>query len=128
MTTFHCLRPRSNGPLGRVVLLWFMASLLAAIASPIVRHCPMKQMPATVHSMQMMAPEHTTEGGAPKVRPSHFDCPLCLQLDAPPPALPAYARPPLPQPLRHALQPIPAARIAAITGAPLPARGPPLAL
>ena len=52
-----------------------------------------------------------------------LDCPLCAGLAAPPPvhtlALPSV------QPLGHVLQSIPAARIAALTAAPLPPRGPP---
>lgn len=52
-----------------------------------------------------------------------IDCVLCcVAADAPPTPL-SFAPPALP--LGHVLQSIPAARIAAITAAPLPPRGPP---
>lgn len=50
-------------------------------------------------------------------------CPLCMPA-APPPAFVAWAAEPV-QPLAHVLQSIPAARLAGLVGAPLPARGPP---
>jgi hypothetical protein len=63
------------------------------------------------------------QAGAQELGATHMDCPLCLLTGAPPPALVAAL--PHPLPLAHAVQPIPAARIAAATAAPLPARGPP---
>ena len=70
------------------------------------------------------AVELETDDGAQEMGASHLDCPLCVLTGAPPPA-PPVVQLPQPQPLGHALQSIPAARIAAATAAPLPARGPP---
>jgi hypothetical protein len=50
-------------------------------------------------------------------------CPLCMVGGAPAPVIVQTVEPP--HALSHVLQSIPAARIAALTGAPLPARGPP---
>jgi hypothetical protein len=64
-----------------------------------------------------------TDDGAQEMGASHLDCPLCVLTGAPPPT-PVVAMPAV-QPLALAVQSIPAARIAAATAAPLPARGPP---
>jgi hypothetical protein len=53
-----------------------------------------------------------------------MDCPLCATSSAPPPPVLRLSAEPA-QPLAHVLQSIPAAHIAALTAAPLPARGPP---
>ncbi len=53
-------------------------------------------------------------------------CPLCMPAGAPPSLL-AWELAPV-QPLAHVLQSIPAARLAGLVGAPLPARGPPLSV
>jgi hypothetical protein len=52
-------------------------------------------------------------------------CPLCMPAGVPPTAV-AWDFTPV-QPLAHVQQTIPAARLASLVGAPLPARGPPLA-
>jgi hypothetical protein len=52
-----------------------------------------------------------------------LDCPLCASIAAPPPALRTDLE--FIPVLGRAVQPIPAARIAALTQAPPPARGPP---
>jgi len=58
---------------------------------------------------------------------SHDDhaahCPLCMPAGAPPAAI-VFAFEAV-QPLAHVRQSIPAARLASLVGAPLPARGPP---
>ena len=64
--------------------------------------------------------DHTALGAG------HLDCPMCLP-HAPPPPPVLQLTAPTQSPLRHALQPVERARIAAITAAPLPARGPPKA-
>jgi hypothetical protein len=65
----------------------------------------------------------TTADGSAEVASQSMDCPLCVSIIAPPPVLKWSFEPA--QPLSYALQPIPAARIAKRTAAPLPARGPP---
>ncbi|MNY74124.1 hypothetical protein D3C86_2130770 [compost metagenome] len=65
------------------------------------------------------------DDGPVKAGPHHsLDCPLCLVVTAPPvhDLAADFAQP---QPLGLALRPVVAARIAALVGAPLPARGPP---
>ena len=64
-----------------------------------------------------------TDDGTVEMGAVGMDCPLCATPSAPPPTPVAAVLPP--HPLAHALQPVEAARIAAATAAPLPARGPP---
>ncbi len=67
---------------------------------------------------------HTEDGQILEHQGMGADCPLCVSGGAPPPmASPLKFATPLP--LGRALQSIPAARLAAATAAPLPARGPP---
>lgn len=108
--------------LASFVLAWFALSLGVAVASPLVQPKPMEIVcSAAGASMRVVM----TDDGAQAPAAGHLDCPLCLPTGAPPPALPLAALPVI-QPLGHALQSIPAARIATATAAPLPARGPPL--
>jgi Protein of unknown function (DUF2946) len=119
---FQLLRhSRSLGLVGRAVLLWFMLSLGAAIASPLVHPQAMELVCSSAGAVKVVV---QTDDGAQGSGASHMDCPLCVLTGAPPPAAP-LADLPVIQPLGHALQPIPAAHIAAATAAPLPARGPP---
>jgi hypothetical protein len=108
--------------LASFVLAWFALSLGVAVASPLVQPKPMEIVCSAAGAAMLVA---VTDDGAQTPAAGHIDCPLCLPAGAPPPALP-LAKPPTVQPLGHAVQAIPAARIAAATAAPLPARGPPL--
>jgi hypothetical protein len=107
--------------LARLVLAWFALSLGVAIASPLVKPSGIEVICSGTGAMKLLV-KGDADGGKPAS--SHtLDCPLCASIAAPPPAVrtdlvfvPA---------LGHAVQPIPAARIAALTAAPLPARGPP---
>jgi len=112
---------RSLGLIGRGVLLWFMLSLGAAIASPIVHPQAVELVCSSVGAIKIVV---QTDDGAQELGASHVDCPLCVLSGAPPPASPLATLPVI-QPLGHVVQPIPAARLAAATRAPLPARGPP---
>jgi hypothetical protein len=113
-----CLRHAHH--LGRLVLLWFALSLGVAVASPIVNPQAVELVCSSAGAVKMVV---QTDDGGQELGMSHMDCPLCMPTGAPPPA-PMVALPSL-LPLAHAVQPIPAARIAAATAAPLPARGPP---
>ncbi|CAN7201502.1 DUF2946 family protein [Variovorax sp. LjRoot84] len=113
-----CLRHARH--LGRFVLLWFALSLGVAVASPIVNPQAVELVCSSAGAVKMVV---HTDDGAQELDMSHMDCPLCVLTGAPPPA--AAVALPSPLPLAHAVQPIPAARIAAATAAPLPARGPP---
>lgn len=106
--------------LARLVLVWFALSIGVAIASPLVKPQAMELICSGAGVMKVLA---KTDDGAKELSGHTLDCPLCASLGAPPPVARQVAEP---QPsLSHALQPIAAAHIAALTAAPLPARGPP---
>ena len=107
--------------LGRLVLLWFVLSMGAAAASPLVAPQAMELVCSSAGAVKVIV---KTDDGARELGASHLDCPLCALTGAPPPPAATVALP-LPLPLGRAIQPIPAARLAAATAAPLPARGPP---
>jgi hypothetical protein len=113
---------RSARHLARLVLVWFALSLGAAIASPLVKPAQIELLCTGSGALKLLV-----KGDVGGEATSHkLDCPLCAGLDAPPP-LPQLNLPVI-VPRGYAVQPIPAARIAALVAAPLPARGPPAAL
>jgi hypothetical protein len=104
----------------RFVLVWFALSIGVAIASPIVKPQAMELICSGSGAIKVLV----KTGDASTEQSGHtLDCPLCANLSAPPPVARLTAEPA--QPLAHVLQSIPAAHIAALTAAPLPARGPP---
>ncbi len=103
------------------VLAWFLASLGVAIAAPIVHPQPVQLICSGTGAIMLLM--QTDDGTVEKMGSSGMDCPLCTPVGAPPAPAIGTVIPPLP--LAHALHPIEAARIAAATAAPLPARGPP---
>ena len=107
--------------IARFVLVWFALSLGAAIASPLVKPQAMQLVCSGSGAVKLVI--QTDDGGQEAAR-STLDCPLCATSSAPPPPVIRLAAEPA-QPLAYVLQSIPAARIAALTAAPLPARGPP---
>ncbi len=107
--------------IGRVVLAWFVLSLGVAVASPVVKPKAMELVCSAAGAVKVIV---QADDGAQELGASHMDCPLCVLTGAPPPATPLADVPTL-QPLARAVQSIPAARLAAATAAPLPARGPP---
>jgi len=119
----HVLRhpTRFLGLAGRWVLLWFVLSLGVAVASPLVNLQAMELVCSSAGSIKVVV---HTEDGTQEMGASHMDCPLCVLSGAPPPAVAAPVFD-LPLPLGRVVQSIPAARLAAATAAPLPARGPP---
>jgi hypothetical protein len=115
-------RPHFNVQfLARLVLAWFALSLGVAIASPIVNPQAMELVCSASGAVKVVV---HTDDGAQGLGSMHMDCPLCMLAGAPPP-LPVVAAIVLPLPLGRAVQSIPAARIAAATAAPPPARAPP---
>ncbi|MDP9910397.1 hypothetical protein J2W27_002509 [Variovorax boronicumulans] len=104
----------------RLVLAWFMASLLVAGASPLVNPQAMELVCSAAGTVKLIV---QGDDGATEVGMVAMDCPLCM-VSGPPPAA-VQVTLPTPLPLGRALQPIPAARLAAATASPLPARGPP---
>lgn len=115
-----CLR--LPGLFGRWVLLWFVLSLGAAAASPIVHPQAVELVCAASGAVKAVV---QTDDGVQELGAAHAECPLCLPTGAPPPAAaaPAFG---FPLPLGRGVQPIPS-RLAAAGAAPLDARGPPAA-
>ena len=107
--------------LHRCVLAWFLLSIGAAVAGPMVNPQAMELVCSAVGTIKLVV---QTDDGAQEVSSLGTHCPLCLTAGAPPPpAVPLRVA--TPEPLGRALQSIPAAHLAAATAAPLPARGPP---
>ena len=106
--------------LARFVLVWFALSIGVAIASPIVKPQAMELICSSSGAMKVLV---KTADGDKELTGHTLDCPLCASLSAPPPVARQTVEPA--QPLAHVLQSIAAAHIAALTAAPLPARGPP---
>lgn len=121
MPLLHRLRLLARALLGRAVLAWFALSLGAAVASPLVSPQSLELVCSGAGVMKIVV---KTDDGAQEMGAAHLDCPMCMPLLAPPPPAAAGAGEPH-APLSYALRSIPAARIAAATAAPLPARGPP---
>ena len=114
-------RLRHANLLARFVLVWFAMSVAAAVASPLVNPQSTELICSGSGVMKVLV--KNADGSSTEVASRMLDCPLCATVSAPPPAAQTVALPA--QPLGHALQPIPAAHIAARTNAPPPARGPP---
>lgn len=115
----HALRTSSL--LARLVLAWFVLAMGVAGASPLVHPQALEIVCAAGGSMKVIVVGD--DGQALEASPHTLDCSLCLAATVPPPE--AHTALVLPQPLAHALKPEVAAHIAALVGAPLPARGPP---
>ena len=107
--------------LASFVLAWFVVSLGVAVASPVIQPKAMQLVCTSAGAVKVIV---QTDDGAQDLGAGHMDCPLCAIGGAPPSAPPVASLPQL-QPVGLAVQSIPAARIAAATAAPLPARGPP---
>jgi hypothetical protein len=106
--------------LARFVLVWFVLSIGAAIASPVINPQPMQLICTGSGVMKVLI---TTPSGMQEDSSRSMDCPLCVTMSAPPSVFELTFE--SVSPLSYAVQPIPAAVIAKLTAAPLPARGPP---
>ena len=121
--------------LTRLILVWFVASLGVAMASPLLKPQGAELLCTGMGAMKMLV---TAQDGSqqaldlqdPKLGVhlkgalhTSLDCPLCGVVSAPPPVV--QSLPSVQRALSYALQPLPAAHIAARTAAPLPPRGPP---
>lgn len=114
----HTLRHART--LARLVLVWFVLSVGVAVASPSIQPQGLDLVCTGTGVMKVVS---KGDAGGDELRASVMDCPMCATVSAPPPLLQVAAEPP--HPLSYALLRLPAARLAALTGAPLPARGPP---
>lgn len=107
--------------IARLVLAWFALYIGAAVAAPLVAPQGFELVCSGVGMVKLIV---KSDDGTAGTEPVSMQCPLCAPGGAPPPpALSLRVQPA--QPLAYASWPIPAARIAALTAAPLPARGPP---
>ncbi|OIN90469.1 MAG: hypothetical protein AUJ20_14385 [Comamonadaceae bacterium CG1_02_60_18] len=122
MNPLHTLR---HTPwIAKLALLWFALTLGVAVASPLVQ--PQQELViCTGAGMQkvVLADDGTVTTAAASDSGDALFCPLCMVGGAPAPVVLQTVQ--APHALSHVLQSIPAARIAALTAAPLPARGPP---
>jgi len=110
---------RNASFLARLVLAWFALFIGAAVASPMVNPVGVDLVCTASGGAKLMV-----QGDAGEKTTGHtLDCPLCATGAPPPLGSCAAVHEPA---IAHVLQSIPAARIAALTAAPLPARGPPL--
>lgn len=116
----HFLPGKASIGLVKWVLLWFVLSIGAAIASPILHPQSIEFVCSSAGAIKAIV---QTDDGPQEAGSAHLDCPLCLLSCPPSKADPAKAA--LSLPLGRAMQSIPAARLAAATASPLPARGPP---
>lgn len=109
--------------LARLVLVWFVVSIGVAIAAPVVNPQAAQLICTGSGVMKVLI---TTDDGVQEVASQSMDCPLCTSIGAPPPVVRLVAKPLLP--LSCVGRSIPAAVIAKLNAAPLPARGPPNSL
>jgi hypothetical protein len=103
----------------RLMLVWFVLSIGVAVASPVFNPKAMDVVCTGTGMMKLVVQGDDDSAGSAKT----MDCPLCTSMTAPPPEFNTTLT--QPSPLAHAVQPIAAAHIAAITAPPLPSRGPP---
>ncbi len=101
MLTTHSLRQFT-----RWVALWFVLSLAAAVASPIIKPQAMSLICAGAGGMTVIV---LTDDGAVALGSHGLDCPLCANLAAPPQVLvlgqPEQRAPCTPQPIPTAQSP-----------------------
>jgi hypothetical protein len=107
--------------LHRCVLAWFLLSIGAAVAAPILNPVAMELVCSAVGTIKLVV---QTDDGAQEVSSLGTHCALCIPTGSPPPTAVSMTVT-TPAPLGRAVESIPAARLAAATAAPLPARGPP---
>lgn len=118
MSTLQTLR--NARWLARLVLVWFALFIGVAIASPMVKPVAGQIVCSAMGGMKMVMDGEGDQGTLPS---ASMDCPLCAPLITPPTPEALAFEPP--SALAHVLQTIPSAHLASLTGAPLPARGPP---
>jgi hypothetical protein len=106
--------------MARFVLVWFVLSVGVAMASPLVAPKAMDLVCTTGGVMKIVSPEDADDNSSSV---HTMDCALCMAVDIPPSPIPSQFI--KPSSLSHALHPIAAAHIAAVTAPPLPSRGPP---
>jgi len=112
---------RTSSMLVRLVLAWFVLTLGAASAAPVVHPATMALVCSEGGAKVVLVDR---DGAAVHGKGHTLDCPLCLPAAAPPAIM--VQRTPAPQPSGAAPAIFRAARTTASAGAPLPPRGPPV--
>ncbi|HJV02778.1 MAG TPA: hypothetical protein VJ752_19745 [Burkholderiaceae bacterium] len=113
---------RLSRPRILLVLLLYLAALGVAISAPIM-HPKVMDLVCSSTSIKLVKLGAGSGDGASAT--SHtLDCALCMPGGIVT-ALPSFGSAPAPAALAYLLRAIPAARLAGIVAAPLPARGPP---
>ncbi len=123
LSLLHHLRLLARALPGRALLLWFVLSLGAAAASPLVNPQALELVCTSAGVMKLVVRGDGGDAQPLKVG-AHADCPLCAPVAPPPVPAPGTAPQAAPAGLRIALAGAdgpPPAR----ASAPLPARGPP---
>ncbi len=117
---------RDARQLTRLVLVWFVLSLGAAIASPLVNPQSSELICTGTGVMKVLVKnaDGIADEGGTELASRMLDCPLCATVSAPPPMAKMAALPT--RPLLHVLPSIPAERHIARTAAPLMAHAPPV--
>ena len=103
-----------------LLLAWFALFLGSAIASSAIKPGNTQIVCSAGGGMKMVDLDGNEDG---QQISATMDCPLCASVAAPLVRLNAFLI--RPSALSHALQPLAAAHIAALTAPPLPSRGPP---
>ena len=106
--------------LARFVLAWFVLSVCAAMASPLVVPKSMDMVCTNGGLIKFISSDDSQEDGATL---KTMDCALCTPVIFPP--VPIVQQFTQVSSLAHALQPLVSAHIASATAPPLPSRGPP---
>ena len=111
---------RTSSMLVRLVLAWFVLTLGAASAAPVMQPTTMALVCSEGGAKVVFVDQ---DGAALHGKGHTLDCPLCLPAALPPPVVAMGA--PTPQPAVGAVQRVVASHVVVHAGAPLPPRGPP---
>ena len=106
-------------------LATFVAMVCVTVLAPMIEPSPSSiayEEVCSAHGTKQVA-AHGDAAPSHHMHEHAAHCPLCMPAGVPPTIFIALFEPV--QPLAHVLQTIPAARLAGLVGAPLPARGPP---
>lgn len=111
--------PRRLHRQAALVLAAFVATVCLTLLAPFV-HAGSFAVVCSAQGNKVVA----LDAGGRTVDEHGAHCPLCMPVGAPPPTVIVWNAA-TDQPLAHVQHSIPAARLASLVGAPLPARGPP---
>ncbi len=118
-------RPRPPAWICRLLLLCYCAMLGAGTLAPMVTGSQWQVVCLGSGGVKLVATDQGSDSDGGMTTEQAMSCPLCQPATLPPVHLPVARL--VQQPLQQALRPAVVARLTAIAGAPLPARGPPAA-